>query len=75
MTRYRVLRSDRAAYGCPPVGTIVYPGNDAYGLAHDDTRHEGIDYTACSVSESGSPCFTIPEADIERLPPAHGDKP
>lgn len=67
MNRYKILRANRAAIGCPPVGTIVYDGRDSYGCASDDSRDEGIEFTACCVNESGEPFFTIPKADIEKL--------
>jgi hypothetical protein len=64
---YTVLRADRGAAGCPPAGTQVYRGRDAYGCANDDTRNEGIDHVACSVNPSGEPFFTIPLEDLEPI--------
>jgi hypothetical protein len=66
--RFRVLRSDRGAPGCPPPGTVVFSGRDGFGCASEDTRHSGVDYIACSLNESGIPFFTIPRADLEQLP-------
>lgn len=62
---YKVLRSDRAASGCPAPGTFVYSGCDSFGCASEDTRREQIEYIACSVDRSGIPFFTIPREDVE----------
>lgn len=59
-TRWRVLRGDYT-------GQIVFAGQDSYGCANDDTRNTGIEHTACSLNESGTPFFTIPKADLESV--------
>lgn len=67
--RYRILRADRAAPTAEcRAGQIVYDGADSFGCASDDTRLLGIEHVAVSASESGLPFFTIPRADIERVP-------
>lgn len=66
---YRVLRTDRAAAGCPAPGTLVYPGA-GFGCAEDDTCHSGVEHVACSIDPSGLPFFTIPRADIEEIAPS-----
>ena len=65
LTRFRILRADRASHACPPAGTIVYPGLDGFGCANDDTRRTDIEHIACSVNLSGLPFFTIPREDCE----------
>lgn len=65
MRQYKVIRADRASRSVFAVGDIVYPGNDSYGCASDDTRATGIEHTAISTDESGTPFFTIPKADIQ----------
>jgi hypothetical protein len=65
ITGYKVLRDDRAAFGCPAPGAIVYHAKESYGCASEDTRREQIEYTACSVNPSGIPFFTIPREDLE----------
>ena len=67
MKKYKILRDDRAASGCPDVGTIVYPGADYYGVAADDSRSEGLEHIALSVNESGEPWFTIPKHDVQEV--------
>jgi hypothetical protein len=64
---YRIRRADRASYGCPEVGSIVYPGNDGFGSANEDSRSSGIEHIACSVNESGLPFFTLPRDDCEEI--------
>ena len=64
---YRIRRADRASYGCLEVGSIVYPGQDAYGCANGDSRTSGIEHIACSVNESGLPFFTLPREDCEEI--------
>ena len=63
--KYEILRDDRAASGCPAVGTIVYPGHDNFGCAQEDSRSEGLEHISCSVNESGEPFFTIPRVDVK----------
>ena len=67
LSRFRILRADRASQTRLRVGTIVYPGLDGYGCANDDTRHTGIEHIACSVNLSGLPFFTIPREDCEPI--------
>lgn len=77
-TRYRVLRADRSSIDRlavrgpddPPlaVGQIIYPGNDSFGCASDDTHILGLEHSAVSLSDTGTPFFTIPSEDIEQLP-------
>jgi hypothetical protein len=69
MRHYNITRVDRAAIGPLRVGQLVWPGNDMYSLASDDTRAEGFEYKAYSLNKSGEPCFTIPAADVEPSPP------
>ncbi len=64
---FKVLRADRAASGCPTVGTTVYYGSDCYGCASEDTRRWDLEHIACSVNESGLPFFTIPREDVEPI--------
>jgi hypothetical protein len=64
---YRIRRADRASRGCLKVGSIVYPGQDAYGCAAEDTRHSGIEHIACSINQSGLPFFTLPREDCEEI--------
>jgi hypothetical protein len=65
MRRYKVVRADRASRPVFAEGDVVYPGHDCYGCASDDTRATGIEHTAISADESGTPFFTIPKADIQ----------
>lgn len=65
MRQYKVIRADRASRPIFAEGDIVYPGNDCYGCASDDSRATGIEHTAISTDKSGEPFFTIPKADIQ----------
>jgi hypothetical protein len=65
--QYRVIRADRCVRPVE-VGQIVYLGRDFYGVSSDDTRATGIEHMAIADNESGYPFFTIPCADVERLP-------
>jgi hypothetical protein len=64
---YKILRDDRAAFGCPAIGTVVYHGRDCYGCASEDTRREDLEHIACSVNQNGVPFFTIPREDVEPI--------
>lgn len=65
---YRVTRTDRAsAQAALAVGSIVYPGRDAYGCAAEDTRNFDMEFIAISLKKSGEPFCTIPRADVELL--------
>lgn len=65
-SRYRILRVDRASVPVR-VGDIVYDGDDAFGCRSDDAARYGVEFVACSKSETRMPFFTIPRDDIERL--------
>jgi hypothetical protein len=64
MWTYKILRADRASVEVK-VDDIVYPGNDCYGCASDDSRLLGIDHIAMSLNKEGTPFFTIPRDDVE----------
>ncbi len=68
--RYRVTNADRSSlsHGTIKVGDIVFPGRDGYGCANDDTRNFGFEFGAFSLNPSGEPFFTMPKADVERVP-------
>lgn len=68
--KYRVLRADRAADKSLAVGQAVYDcKSHDYGMASDDSRLTGIEHTSVTHKEDGDyPFFTIPVADIERVP-------
>lgn len=66
LTKYKIIRADRAAIPVE-VGDIVYESAKVdYGLANDDTRLTGIPHVSVSLKEDGDyPFFTIPLKDLE----------
>lgn len=63
MEKFR-LKQDRFEH---KVGTIVVPyeGYD-YGCSSDDRRTTGLEHRAMSL-DGGTPFFTVPERDLERV--------
>lgn len=69
MTRkFSIKRADRAN-GEVKVGEIVYDFMKCdYGLAVDDTRRSGLEYTSVTKDMTGGyPFFTIPKEDLEEM--------
>jgi hypothetical protein len=64
MIKYQVLRGGMASQRVES-GEILYPGNDSYGCANDDTRILGLEYIAVSRLKKGIPFFTIPLMDVK----------
>lgn len=65
---FRIKRTDRAsAQALLSVGSIVYPGRDAYGCASEDTRNFDMEFIAISLNASSEPFCTIPREDVELL--------
>lgn len=69
MPRFRVLRADRAAVSDVKVGELYFHGVDGYGLCRDDARVTGLQHIMLSATMHGTPSFTIPLMDVERIDP------